>query len=219
MKRLLMAVVLLGIGSTAWAQASSMTQQAAGGKTSRIYVDGFGGVTLGNTTSSTFGGEFGMKFGGAFEIFGEGGRMTDVTSSATEDGAAAIADYLGTLGMGTASWTAKTPVNFGAAGLRYLFPAGRLEPYVAATVGMANVERDTTFSLNGSDVTGSLPALGVALGEDLAGRSNNLLLTVGGGVRMPFGAFLVDVGARYGRIFTDPGIDTFRIYAGAGIRF
>jgi hypothetical protein len=219
MKRLLMTIVLLGLTGTAWAQASAVTQQPAGSDTPRFYIGGVGGVTLGNVTSSTYGGEFGMRFGSSLEFFAEGGRMTDVTSSDTETAAAAIGGFLNTLGKGTATWTVTSPTNYGAAGIRYLFGSGSFEPYVAVTLGVANVERKTTYALNGSDVTGSLESLGVKLGEDLAGKTNNFLLTAGGGVRMPLGAVMVDIGVRYGRIFTDPGTDTFRLYAGAGFRF
>jgi hypothetical protein len=219
MKRVLMTIVLLGITSAAWAQASSVTQQPAGSTTSRIFVGGVGGVTFGNVTSSTYGGEVGFKLGDSLEIFGEVGRMTDVTGSATADAAAAVGNYLNTLGKGAVTWTVESPANYGAAGVRYLFGSSRIQPYVAATVGVANVERNTTYMLNGTDATASLPSIGVQLGQDLAGKTNNLLVTAGGGVRIPFGAVLVDVGARYGRIFTDPGTDTFRIYAGVGFRF
>ncbi len=219
MKRLLMTIVLLGMTSTVWAQASSVTQQAASAGEQRFYVTGNAGVTFGNTTSSTFGGEFGMKIGDSLELFGEGGRMTDVTSSGMQSSAATIGNWLGSLGQGAATWNVETPANFGAAGLRYVFPAGSVQPYVATSIGMANVERKTTFALNGSDVTGSLPSLGVSLGEDLSGRSNEFLFTAGGGVRLPLGAVLVDVGARYGRIFGNPGFDTFRLYFAAGVRF
>ena len=220
MKRLLMAIVLLGMTSTAWAQASSITQQPASGSSSRLVVGAVGGVTLGNVTSGMFGGEVGFKVGPSLEVFAEAGYMMDVTGSATADAAAEIGNWLGTLGQGAASWTVESPSFYGAGGVRYLFgTGGSVEPYVAMTMGLANVERKTTYALNGSDVTGSLPSLGVQLGEDLAGKTNNFLLTAGGGVRIPLGAILVDVGARYGRIFTDPGTDTFRLYVGAAFRF
>jgi hypothetical protein len=220
MKRLLITIVLLGIAGTAWAQASSVTQQPAAGRSSRIYVEGGAGVTLGTVTSSTFGGEVGFRFGGRLEAFGEFGRMTDITDSATLDAAAVIGDWLGTLGQGAATWTVTSPTNYGAAGVRFLFSSGgKVEPYAAVTMGVANVERTTTYALNGTDVTGSLPSLGVTLGEDLSGKTNNFLLTAGGGVRISAGAVFIDAGARYGRIFTDAGTDTIRIYAGAGFRF
>jgi len=221
MKRLMMAIVLLGVASTVWAQASSVTRPAAAGSgESKFYLSGLAGVTFGNTTSSTFGGEFGMKFGDSFEVFGEAGRMTDVTTSDSDAAAATIGGYLATLGKGTPTWTVKTPVNYGAVGVRYLFPhAGRMEPYLAVSLGGANVEKKTTFALNGTDITGSLSGFGVTLGTDLAGRTNNFMATAGGGVRLLFGSVLADVGIRYGRIFSDPGTDTFRLYFGAGYKF
>jgi hypothetical protein len=220
MKRLLITIALLGIAGTAWAQASSVTQQPAAGNSSRIYVEGAAGVTFGNVTSSTFGGEVGFRFGEKLEVFGEAGRMTDITDSATADAAATIGNWLGTLGKGASSWTVTSPTNYGAGGVRFLFSSGgRVEPYAAVTLGVANVERKTTYSLNGTDVTGSLPSYGVTLGQDLSGKTNNFLVTVGGGVRIAAGAAFIDAGARYGRIFTDAGTDTFRVYGGVGFRF
>jgi hypothetical protein len=224
MNRLLIAIVLIGMAGSAWAQTTPAPQAAQTYKPydeSRFYVAGMAGVTFGNKTSSTFGVEAGMKMGDILEVFAEGGRMTDVTTGGTDTAAAAIGSFLGTLGRGSATWSVKTPANYGAIGARYLFPAsGKFEPYVAATVGIANVDKQVAFALNGSDVTGSLPSLGVQLGKDLAGKTNNALFMLGGGVRMPFGAVLVDVGARYGRIFTDPaGTNLFRLTAAVGYRF
>lgn len=224
MKRLLIAIVMLGVAGSAWAQATPATQPASAYQPydeSRGYVAGMIGVTFGNKTSSIFGAEVGMKVGEIFEIFAEGGRMTDVTTSGTDAAAAAMGGYLGTLGKGSAIWSVKTPANYGAVGARYLFPMfGHFEPYVAMTVGVANVEKKTSFALNGTDVTGSLPSLGVQLGSDLNGRANKLLLTFGGGLRVPFGRLLLDIGGRYGRIFTDPqGTNLLRLSAGVGFKF
>jgi hypothetical protein len=218
MKRLLMAVVLLGITGTAWAQASSMTNQA-GTLSSRIHVGAVGGVTFGNVTSSAFGGEIGYRIGESMEVFVEAGRMTDVTSSGAVDAAATIGGFLGKLGQGAATWELKSPANFGAFGVRVLFSSGGITPYAAVSVGAANLERKSTFALGGKDVTASLSTLGVQLGKDLLGKSNYMLVTAGGGLRVPMGGAQLDLGLRYGRIFSDPGTDTFRAYAGLGFRF
>jgi hypothetical protein len=224
MKRLLIAIVLLGIAGSVWAQTTPAPQAAQTYKPydeSKFYVAGMAGVTFGNKTSSTFGVEAGMKVGDILEVFAEGGRMTDVTTSGTDTAAATIGSFLGTQGKGSATWTVKTPANYVAIGARYLFPMfGNFEPYAAMTLGIANVSKQASFALNGADVTGSLSSLNVQLGKDLDGKTNNALFTLGGGVRMPFGAVLVDVGARYGRIFTAPeGTNLFRLHAGVGFRF
>ncbi len=224
MKRLLIAIALLGVAGSAWAQATPATQAApayAPYDESRRYVAATIGVTFGNKTSSTFGAEAGMKVAEVFEIFAEGGRMTDVTTSGTDTAAGVIGTYLGALGKGSATWSVKTPANYGAVGARYLFPLfGNFEPYVAMTLGVANVDKQASFALNGADITGALPALGVQLGSDLSGRGNKVLFTLGGGVRVPFGRLLVDAGGRYCRIFTDPqGTNVLRFSAGVGFKF
>ena len=58
------------------------------------------------------------------------------------------------------------------------------------------------------------------MGRDLDGKTNNALLTLGGGVKMPFGPVIVDAGARYARIFTNPtGTNLIRLQAAVGYRF
>jgi hypothetical protein len=227
MKRILMAVVLLGVAGSAWAQATPAPPAPAAAQAykpydeSKFYVAGMAGVTFGNKTSSLFGAEAGMKVGDILEVFAEGGRMTDVTTSGTEAAAVALSTWLGTQGKGSATWTVKTPATYVAIGARYLFPmSGRFEPYAAMTVGLANVSKEASFAVNGADVTGSLQSLNVQLGRDLDGKTNNALLTLGGGVKMPFGPVIVDAGARYARIFTNPtGTNLIRLQAAVGYRF
>jgi hypothetical protein len=222
MKRLMIAIVLVGIAGSAWAQTTPAAPQGSQRyDESKGYVAVDLGGTFSHKTSSTFGAEVGYKFGDIFEVFAEGGRMTDVTTSGTDAAASTIGLYLGTLGKGSSTWTVKSPANYGAVGARYLFPmTGNFEPYVALTLGVANVEKKVSFALNGTDVTGSLPTYGVQVGNDLGGRTNSAMVTFGGGVRMPFGRILVDLGGRYGRIFTSPdGTNLLRLFAGVGFKF
>lgn len=225
MKRLLIAIVLMGVAGGAWAQtttpATPTHQPYQGYDETRVYVGAIVGATFGNKTGTVFGAEAGIKFMDTFEIFVEGGRMTDVTTSGTQDAANKIGSFLSSLGKGTATWSVTTPINYGAVGGRYLFfVSDKIEPYVAVSVGMANVERKASFSLNGSDVTGSLSSYNVQLGTDLSGKSNKFMTTLGGGVRITVNRVLIDGGVRYGRIFTSPeGTNVFRIHIGAGYKF
>ncbi len=221
MKRLLIAVVLLGVAGSAWAQAQKPS--TAGPSDYKYYVSFGGGGNFGDQSSGTFGGEAGYRLKSKIEIFIEAGRLADVSTGAMKDAASTITTYLNSLGIGTASSTLKTPANYGAVGVRYLFDTGsRYVPYVAATVGGANVNKETTFSVNGADVTAALPnpPYGVTLGQDLSGRTNKALITAGAGVRVPFGRLFVDVNVRYGRIFTaGTGTNTTRLVGAIGYRF
>ena len=49
--------------------------------------------------------------------------------------------------------------------------------------------------------------------------TNSFLFTAGAGVRGAFGPCQADLGLRYGRIFSDPGTNTIRLYVGVGYRF
>jgi hypothetical protein len=221
MKRMLMAVVLVGVAGNGWAQAQN--PPAAGPLDYKYYVSVGGGVNFGNQSSGTYGGEAGYRLKSQIELFAEAGRLSDVTSGAMKTAAATVTTFLDGLNLGSASSSLKTPANYGAIGARYLF-TGRTHyvPYAALTIGGANVDKKTSFSVNGANVTSALPnpPYGVALGKDLAGRSNNFLLTLGGGVRFPFGHLFADVNLRYGRIFTSgTGMNTTRLVAALGYGF
>ena len=218
MKRFLVSIVLLGFAGSAWAQGTAAKPQPATDD-SRGYVAVVGGGTYWQTGGALFGGEAGLRITDSLEVFVEGGRMTDVTNKSTKDAAVLINNYIGSLGRGAAGYEVKSPVNYGAVGARYLLGSGDWHPYVALSVGGANIERKTTFSLGGSDITGGLTAVNVQLGKDLAGKSNKGLITAGAGVRMPVGGLLLDLGARYGRIFTDPGTNLLRVSAAVAYRF
>ncbi len=227
MKRLLLAIGLLGLAGSAWAQTPPVAPAGQPDTQrydeSRIYASVNVGGSFGNKTSSVFGAEVGLKVNDMFEVFAEGGRMTDVSTSGSDTAASIITTYLASLGMGSATGSVTTPANYAAVGVRYLFPlTNGFEPYVAASVGAANVEKKATFTVNGTDVTSalSLPPYSVQLGEDLSGKANKAMFTIGGGVRRPFGRILVDIGARYGRIFTNPeGTNFFRAFGAVGYLF
>lgn len=220
MKRLLIAIVLSGVASGAWVQGRTPTWLADDYKG---YVAGVGGGTYAGKGGALFGGEVGWKLAENVEVFGEVGRMTDITSSSSKDAADTVAAYLNSLGLGTATGSVKTPVNYGAVGVRYfVMTTDRYQPYLVASVGGANVERKPAFTVSGADVTGSLSSTtyGVQLGKDLDGKSNRAMVTAGGGVRVPVGRMFVDANVRYGRVFTEvKGTSIVRFTAGVGYRF
>jgi opacity protein-like surface antigen len=210
----LVSLVGVGIGS-ARAQA-----QAPAAAESKMYGEFNFGPTLGHQSSAFFGGEFGLKLTGDLDLFVEAGHMNNVGTTDLDDRATVIANYLG----GTAS-TAFV-VNHADFGVRYNFSVSpKVKPYVLGAVGIANVETQATFTVNGAVVD---PATkGVQLGGDLSGTANKTMLVFGFGVNVPFAErFFADLGYRYGTILaktsnfeTDTAIPTQRIILGAGIRF
>lgn len=186
----------------------------------RGYVEGIAQSAFGNVTSQSYGGEIGVTIRPRIQVFLEGGRIRDTAPATLGAGAQKIAGFLNDT-QGGASFVARAPVTFGALGVRYLFPTqSQAKPYVVGGVGIAQVKQDVHFTLNGTDVTGTLPQYGVALGSDLSGQENKAMLVAGAGVVWTvWKPLFVDLQYRYGRIFTSEGINVSRAGIGVGVRF
>jgi opacity protein-like surface antigen len=215
--------VLASVGA-AFAQSSTGQSAASGPDTSRYYAEVNGGATVGHKSSGSVGGEFGYKIMGPYIVFVEGGRMMNVGTSHLDDRASVIANAVG------ATFSASYKVNYFDAGLRYNVPytmpgmINMLHPYLTIGLGVAQVRSKTQFAVNGTTVPAE--SLGILLGDDLDGRVNKALLTVGGGVTYELmRRYFIDGTYRYGHIFSsnalddDQGINTSRLQIGFGIRF
>jgi hypothetical protein len=87
-------------------------------------------------------------------------------------------------------------------------------------VGGARVSPKTTFTLGGTDISGSIGQYGVTLGRDLSGGSGHGAVTVGLGVVVPYGRWYGDVGYRLTAILMSGGATKVnRLTIGAGRRF
>jgi opacity protein-like surface antigen len=183
------------------------------------------GATLGNKSSSSFGGEFNYKLGTEWEAFVEIGRMRNVASGETDDRAESVARAIG------ASVSVASKATYFDAGVKYLFVPflGGYQPYATLGFGAARVTQDVVFSVNNTALseTQLLDQYGVLLGSDLAGTTTKPLFLIGAGVSRNFmGQLFFDVSYRYGRIFAktgtiedDKGLNTQRVQVGVGIRF
>lgn len=222
MKRFAMflAVALACGTGVARAQTSATTSQGRVSGDERVYLEATGGATFGHKAGGSFGAEGGYFWTDALGVFGEVGEMTNVTTSDVEAHAGALAP----LGI-TAD--VKVKATYFDAGLIYrVQTGGRTLPYVSVGFGAARVDNGSIkFSRNGSDVTGSLPDLGVQLGGDLSGTYTKAFIAVGVGVRFGIGPRLIgDASYRYGRVGKnsaselDP-INTNRLQFGVGVRF
>jgi hypothetical protein len=172
-------------------------------------IQGFGGLTFGDvTSSSTFGGNVAIPLSDNLQVIGEGGRITDVMPS-----------LLGTL-------VDLTPVDlrvsawYGEGGLRFITSGSAIRPYVETTVGFARLR--TGFSGAGptADAIGNTALQFLARTEPLFGA--------GGGVVIQGGPVFLDLGYRYKKILAsdslqsiltggDISVNQFRV--GAGVRF
>jgi hypothetical protein len=172
-------------------------------------IQGFGGLTFGDvTSSSTFGGGIAIPLSDNLQIVGEAGRMTNVMPSLFDT----ILD-LTPLDFGVSAW-------YGEGGVRLIGSSRRaLRPYAEATAGMARLR-------TGLDGTGAAdPFVDTALG--FLSRTEPML-GVGGGVIVQGGPLFLDLGYRYKKILAgdslqsaltggDFSVNQLRI--GAGVRF
>jgi opacity protein-like surface antigen len=213
-----LAVMMIAIGMTGVNAARA--QDEAG----RFYATVNGGVTFGNKSGGSFGGEVGGRVIDPIEVFVEFGHMSDVGTSELQSRANLVANFIN----GTA--TTQQKANYFDVGVKYRARAfaGTWRPYVGFGIGTAKVETISTFLVNGNDVTSQLPVLyGVVLGNDLSGSLNKTFLTIPIGVQgIVFHRLLVDGSYRYGHLFAKPdeidgdvGITAQRLQIGVGVRF
>jgi opacity protein-like surface antigen len=198
------AVVYLLSVTPSWAQ------------TERGFVRGFGGVTFGTAeVSSVFGGGGGVNVGPNVQIVGEIGRIQDVLPSELQDDLDFFITVL-SLELGVPiSVDVKAPAIYGLGGLRFNVPtAGRVRPFVEGQVGVANISFHVDAEVAGIDISQEV--------EDEADLDNEseVLLGLGGGLNLALTDTLgIDLGYRYGRIFTDdPAVNTNAVYAALHLR-
>ena len=211
---MLLTVAALMFGGVAHAQSAPADDSG--------YVEGVAQSAFGNVTSQSYGVEAGFNVAPHVQIFGEVGQTRNVAPSTLGAAAQTIAGALAQT-QGNVSFTAKEPVNFFAAGVKYLFliDGSKAVPYVLGGFGIARLKRDVAFSVGGTDVTGSLQQFNIVLGTDLSGTSTRPMLTVGAGVTYPIWRHLgIDGQFRFGRIFAEEqGINAARAGLGIGVRF
>ena len=182
----------------AWAQAE------------RGFVRGLAGVTFGTAeTSSIFGGGGGVNIGPNLQITGEVGRISDVLPSEIQDQLNLLSTLFFVETGLPVNMDVTAPAFYGLGGVRFNIPmAGRVRPFVEGQVGVANISFDIDANVAGIDISREV--------EDEADLKSQteFLLALGGGVNVPFTDSLgLDLGYRYGRIFTDdPAINTSAVY-------
>lgn len=182
---------------------------AVAGAQARTQLGAFGGLTFGDTTSSsTFGGNLAAPLGSHLQIIAEAGRLEDVMPS-TIDAILALT-----------SADVRVSALYGEAGLRWLASdRSAVTPYVEGTAGIARL-RSGFRGAGRAD-----PFINSALWFF---DSNEPLLGVGAGVIVRGGPLVLDLGYRYKRIVSDSwqaalhggkGIEVNQARIGIGVRF
>ena len=215
--RLVTCFVIVILAGVTRSQAQSAGDQ-------RWYAEGTAAATLGHKSDSAFGVEAGGRLSDMLDVFIETGHMGNVGNTDLEERAQVVADFIG----GNVGSTAYK-LNYFDIGVKYrVMETGRWHPYVGVGIGFANIKPEVTFGLNGTDVTGQLPELGVQLGSDLSESHNTFLFVLGLGTQVNFGSrYFADLTYRYGRTSSASqdnevlieGLNTQRVQIGVGIRF
>jgi opacity protein-like surface antigen len=189
---------------------------------SRVYVEFVAHSAFGNAPSQSYGAEGGVSVAKQLQVFVIAGHTSNVAPITLGTNAQVIATYLQRIQNASVSFSAKEPVTFGVAGLKYVIPTGsRAEPYVMGGAGVASVSTNVRFLLSGADVTSNLASYGVTLGTDLSGKITKPMVDFGGGVAWPLWKNIaIDFQYRFGRILnSNRGITTQLAGAGLAVRF
>jgi opacity protein-like surface antigen len=174
-------------------------------------VQAFGGLGVGSftTTNTNFGGTVTGDLTPNIQVVGEAGRIGNVLPSMTQT----------LIGL--------TPVDFnvsawyGQGGVRFTGGSSALRPYAEASAGIARLDPHL------SGLGPGLPSVIANAGLSLLNRTAPIA-SIGGGVTFQGGAFLVDIGYRHRRVFSDSWIDalalgdslsTNEVRLGFGVRF
>ena len=185
---------------------------SAGAQTRGSLIEGFGGMTFGNTTATapTFGGSIALPLGDHLQVIGEAGRLTDVKASPLD----LLTDFT-PIDVRLSAW-------YGEGGVRLIGSRhSAVRPYVEATAGIARL----TTGVHGGGQLGAIANAGLSfLG------STEPILGAGAGVILQGGPLLVDAGYRYKKITTGNSlasaltlgrnaIEVNQVRVGIGIRF
>jgi hypothetical protein len=215
-------MVMLAFAGAASAQTSTPLRSPAA---DAGYVEAVGQAAFSDVTSQSYGVEAGFSVSPHLQLYADIGFTRDVAPTSFSDAAGTIAGGLSQV-QSNVGYTAKEPATFGVFGIRYSVnvAGSRATPYLKTGFGLAHLKREAAFTVAGADVTANLSQDqygNIVLGSDLSGSSNKAMFEFGGGVALPlFSHLLIDLQARYDRIFADPaGINLIRAGVGIGVRF
>jgi opacity protein-like surface antigen len=201
-----------GLLSAAAACGMLVLSTDAAAQTGGSQIQGFGGMTFGNntTSASTFGGSVAFPLTDNIQIIGEAGRLSDLKSSYLD-----LVTDLTPLDFRLSAW-------YGEGGVRFIAsPRSAIRPYAEATAGYARL----TAGMKGAGTFVGIANTGLAFLN-----SNEPMLGVGAGVMFQGGPLLVDAGYRYKKISAGNGIasaltlsgdaiDVNQFRVGVGFRF
>lgn len=204
------------------ASAQTMTQGGASAPSVETF---YGGVFAGSSVVHKWGGTAGVEAGFRvrpnLDLIAEGGWAKNAVTKDRAGAPKPIVEYLERTQQTNASATVEAPTLFGAGGVRWVFERqGAWRPYVLATVGRAQVEHKTTFTVGGADVTSAIESYGVTVGLDLQGKETAWTAGAGAGVLYVGNRWYADAGLRYTSIqLEQAATGLWRAAIGIGFRY
>jgi hypothetical protein len=202
--------------------AAAQTAPAPAGPAVETFYGGvFGGAGVVHKWGPSAGVEVGVRIRRNLDLIGEGAWVKDASTQAEEASLKPLVEYLEITQSTTASAKMEAPTFMGSGGLRWVFERnGAWRPYVLGTVGVASIDRQTTFALSGTDITGAIDTYGITLGRDLSGRESVLTFGGGAGLLRVATKWYLDAGVRYTNLQAETGsVNLWRANLGVGIRF
>lgn len=204
------------------AAAQTTNQTGASGPAVEMFYAGlFAGAGVVHKWGGTAGIEAGIRVRPKLDIIGEAGW---VQNAVTKDRAASVQPIVSFLELTQgkpASAKVEAPAIFGSAGLRWVFEReGAWRPYVLGTVGVARVKHQTTFALDGVDITGAIESYGVTVGLDLEGQETALMIGAGTGLLYVRNRWYADASIRFNSIQLEgSATKLWRAAIGVGFRY
>jgi opacity protein-like surface antigen len=199
--------VVVAVASPAAAQTGKSSAVNQG-----LMLRGLGGVTFTGVTGAIFSGAFGAGIGRNVVVFGEIGRMTNVTPGSIQD----LVDQVlhDELSDVTVDLKLKVPATFYLAGVRFVITTkGSVQPFIEGGGGLAHVTASATLKVDGEDLTQEFRDF--LDQSNLSLSANQLLLMFGGGITCRLTAHTsIDAGYRLMFVATeDPSIKANTVYA------
>jgi hypothetical protein len=189
------------------AAASTASAQQSNG-----FVQGFGGLRVGTTSSAdtAFGAVVSGNLTSNIQVLGEAGRISNILPSTVDT----LFDF-SPVGFGVSAWYAE-------GGIRLTTGRGSgIHPYAETSAGFARMRGELT------GLDGGTAATIANIGLRFLDRTDPMA-SVGGGFTIGGGPFVADLGYRYRKIFTSSWVDaltlgdslhTNEVRLGIGFRF
>lgn len=180
-------------------------------------VVGLGGVTFGTETAAQFGGHVVGDVTDNVQVYGSLVRMQNVLPRYVQEDLDDASALLTALTGVRWDFSAKAPAVVGSGGVRLFAKTDQVRPYVLGGLGFAKVN-GTIREIDFGDITDELIADGYLDRGDV--EATKFLWEVGGGIEVPAGPLLVDVGYRFRKLTgVDEGFNISSLGFGLGVRF